>query len=245
MSIKIHPEAIIAAGVTIAPNVTIGRAVIEENVILDPGVVIYDNVHVARGVRVYANTVLGRIPQVAGIIQRQPKDTLEPLFIGEGSVVGANAVLYSGTFIGRNTLIGDLTCIREECWIDSDVVIGRSVLLNYNIKIHARTRIMDGSHFGGDMIIESDVFIGPHMSSANDNAMGITNPLSRQGAYICQGASIGAGVVLLANVEIGKQAIIGAGAVVDQDVPAQMIALGVPARVVKNVPLELLRAIQV
>ena len=242
MCININPEANVAENAIIGPNTVIGKAVIEDNVILGAGVVIYDNVHIAKGVRIYDHSTLGRLPQVAGIIQRQPKQNLPLLFIGQGTVIGANAVLYIGTTIGENTLIGDLACIREECHIGSNVVIGRSVLLNYNIYIHDRVRVMDGAHFGGDMIIESDVFIGPHVSSANDNTMGLDSNVSRRGAHICKGASIGANVVLLANVEIGIQAIVGAGALVDRDIPPRKIAVGSPIRIVKDVPTELLRS---
>lgn len=245
MSIEIHPDARIAENVVIGPNTVIGQAVIEDNVVLGAGVVIYDNVYIRSGVRIYDNTVLGRLPQVAGIIQRPPRTDLPGLDIGAHSVIGANAVLYSGTLIGHNTLIGDLASIREECRIGSNVVIGRSVLLNYNIEIHDRVRIMDGSQFGGDMIIESDSFIGPHVSSANDNRMGLIEGGIRCGALIRRGASIGVGVILLANVEIGEQAIIGAGAMVDRDVPPRTIAVGVPARVMREVPAELLRPLEI
>jgi acetyltransferase-like isoleucine patch superfamily enzyme len=244
MTSTLHPEAEIAPEVVIGPNAVIGRAILEEGVVLGAGVVIHDNVWLRQGVRVYDNSVLGRRPQVAGIIQRKPKTDLPWLDIGAHSVIGANVVLYTGTSIGTNTLIGDLASIREECSIGNNVVIGRGVMINYAIEIHDRVRIMDGSHFGGDMVIESDVFVGPHVSSANDNAMGIAEQSVRQGPRIRRGASIGVGAILLANIEIGEQAVIGAGALVDRSIPARMIAVGVPARVLKAVPPELLRPIE-
>jgi len=243
MTSSLDPEAEIAPGVVIGPHAAIGRAILEEGVVLGAGVVIHDNVRLRHGVRVYDNSVLGRRPQVAGIIQRKPKTDLPWLDIGPNSVIGANVVLYVGTSIGANTLIGDLASIREECRIGNNVVIRRGVMINYNIEIHDRARIMDGSHFGGDMVIESDVFIGPHVSSANDNTMGLAEQPARQGAHIRRGASIGVGAILLANIEIGEQAVIGAGALVDRSIPARMIAIGVPARVTKAVPTELLRSI--
>lgn len=241
MSNHIHPEAQIASDVHLSPNVVIGRAIIETGVKLGAGVVIHDDVIVRAGTTIYDNAVLGRRPQVAGIIQRLPRGNLPPLEIGAHCVIGANCVLYTGTTIGENTLVGDLACIREECRIGNNVVIGRGVMLNYNIEIHDRVRIMDGSHFGGDMIIESDAFIGPHVSSANDNTIGLSENPVRRGAHIKRGASVGVGVILLANIEIGEQAVIGAGSLVDKDIPARTIAYGTPARIVRDVPANLLK----
>lgn len=226
-NVVIHPKAVIEKGVTLGNNV-----VVHENVLVREGTTIHDNV------------VLGRKPQVAGIIQRLPKPDLGPLEIGSGCVIGAGAVLYVGTTIGDNTLIGDLACIREECRIGNHIVIGRGVMLNYNIEIRDRARIMDHSHFGGDVVIEEDVFVGPRVCSANDNNMGLVQNVQRQGPHICRGASIGIGVILLAGVTIGEQAIVGAGALVTKDVPARKIAIGVPARVKGDVPHDMLRPIR-
>lgn len=218
-------------------------AIIEEEVILGNGVVVHDHVRVGRGTVVNDNAVLGRVPQVAGIIQRAPKRDLTWLEIGKHCVVGASAVLYVGTTIGDDTLIGDLTSIREQCKIGNHVVIGRGVMLNYNIEIRDRARIMDSSHFGGDAIIEEDVFVGPHVCSANDNTIGLRAGVIRQGPRLGRGASIGIGAILLAGVTVGEQAIVAAGALVIKDVPARKIAMGVPAQVSGDVPPDLLRPI--
>lgn len=218
-------------------------AVIEEDVVLGNNVVVHDNVLIRSGTTVNDNAVLGRVPQLAGIIQRTPKQNLGRLEIGKNCVIGAGAVLYVGTLIGDDTLIGDLASIREECKIGNHVVIGRGVMLNYNIEIRDRTRVMDTSHFGGDMIIEEDVFVGPHVCSANDNSIGLRPGVTRKGPHIRRGASIGIGAILLAGVTVGEQAIVAAGAVVQKDVPARKIAMGVPAKTTGDVPPDLMRPI--
>jgi acetyltransferase-like isoleucine patch superfamily enzyme len=216
-------------------------AIIEEGVVLGNGVVVHENVRVGRGTMVNDNAVLGRAPQVAGIIQRPPKKDLPRLDIGTNCVIGACAVLYVGTTIGNDTMIGDLASIREECKIGNHVVIGRGVMLNYNIEVRDRARIMDTSHFGGDIVVEEDVFVGPHVSTANDNTIGLTAGVTRRGPRICRGASIGVGAILLAGITIGEQAIVGAGALVLHDVPPRKIAIGVPAKIDGDVPKDLLR----
>ncbi len=219
-------------------------AQIEDGVTLGHNVVVYGNVLIRSGTVVHDNAVLGRLPQVAGIIQRAPAKTLRRLEIGRNCAIGVGAVLYAGTVIGNDTLVGDLACIREECRIGNFVVIGRAVMLNYNIEVRDRVRIMDCSHFGGDMVIEEDTFIGPHVSSANDNAMGLRPNAERKGPHICRGVSIGVGAILLAGVTIGEQALVAAGALVRQDVPPRKTVTGVPGRVTGDVPPDLLRPIR-
>ncbi len=242
-------ESIIASGtVKSVPGwganvVVYPGAIIEDQVTLGNNVVVHNNVLIRSGTTVNDNAVLGRVPQVAGIIQRKPKTDLGRLEIGKNCVIGAGVVLYVGTVIGDDTLIGDLTSIREECKIGNRVVIGRGVMLNYNIEIRDRARVMDTSHFGGDMIVEEDVFIGPHVCSANDNSIGLRSSVTRKGPHICRGASIGIGAILLAGVTIGEQAIVAAGALVQEDVPARKMVLGMPARIKGDVPLDMLRPI--
>lgn len=220
------------------------EAIIEDGVFLGNNVVVHDNVLIRSGTIVSDNAVLGRVPRVAGIIQRKPTRDLSRLEIGRNCVIGAGAVLYLGTAIGDDTLIGDLASIREECRIGNRVVIGRGVMLNYNIEIRDRVRIMDTSHFGGDMIVEEDVFIGPHVCSANDNSIGLRAGVKRQGPHICRGASIGIGAILMAGITVGEQAIVAAGALVDDDVPPRKTVVGIPAKIKGDVSPDLLRPIQ-
>ena len=102
---------------------------------------------------------------------------------------------------------------------------------------------MDASHFGGDVVVEEDAFIGPHVSMANDNTIGLQTGVTRQGPHICRGASIGIGAILLAGVIVGEQSIVGTGALVMENVPARTIAIGAPARIKGPVPPHLLRPI--
>jgi acetyltransferase-like isoleucine patch superfamily enzyme len=108
--------------------------------------------------------------------------------------------------------------------------------MNYNIVIGDRCRIMDGCHFGGDMVLEEDVFLGPYVCSANDNYMGLRKEgLVRCGPKIRRGARIGANATLLANIEIGEESVIGAASLVTTCIPARSLAYGSPAKVIKSV----------
>src|SRR5579871_1275312 len=151
-NVSLSSEAILGRGITIGNNVTVY-----------PGVSIGDHCTIFDG------AVLGRPPMSAGNTTRPLHKTLPPLQVGPGAVIGANAVLYAGSRIGSHVLVGDLATLREECELADQVVIGRSVLVMYETSVGPRSRVIDGAILTGNMIIESDVFIGPGVHTINDN----------------------------------------------------------------------------
>lgn len=237
----IDPTAQVASTVQLGPHVVIGaRAVIGENCVLGAGVVLHDDTVLGHGVSVHAHAVLGRRPQRVGSMTRAPSTDLGPLRLGDGCVVGAGVVLYRGTTVGRDTLFGDLCSVREECAIGDNCIIARGVTVNYATRIGNRVKVQDNTHLTGNMVIEDHVFISVHVATANDNAMdrGAHDPSKFGGPIIRRGASVGAGAVLLPGITVGEYAVVGAGAVVSQDVPPRKVAVGHPARVVKDVPAD-------
>lgn len=231
----IAPDVLLGENVVISPRVSVGSGTIIGN-----GVVIHADTVIGQNVTIYDNAVLGRKPQGVGALTRRIREELSALIIEDDCVIGACAVLYRGTVIGRCTLIGDLASIREECHVGNDVIIARGVTVNYNTRIGSKTKIMDNTHITGDMVIEEGVFISPLVVTTNDNTMDRDprGPLQRGGPYIKKGASVGAGASLLPKVVVGEYAVVASGAVVHLDVPPCKIVAGVPARVVKDVPPE-------
>ncbi len=73
--------------------------------------------------------------------------------------------------------------------------------------------------------------------TTNDDTMGrIPEGYSMRGATLRRACRIGGGAVLVPGVEVGEEAFVAAGAVVTADVPARAVVMGVPARVVREVP---------
>jgi acetyltransferase-like isoleucine patch superfamily enzyme len=214
-------DTVLADGITIGNNVTI-----------HPGVRLGENV------RIWDGAVLGRPPQSAGNLTR-PLRPCGPLTIGPGCIIGANAVLYAGSELGPRVLIGDLASVREGCTLDEEVVIGRSVLVMYDTVIGPRTRVIDGAILTGNMRVEADVFIGPGVTTINDNEvylkrLGLT-PFHVAGPVVQRFAVIGTGATLAAEITVGNGAIVAPAAMVTRDVPPWSVVAGVPARVVRAV----------
>jgi acetyltransferase-like isoleucine patch superfamily enzyme len=223
--------------VSIAPSATIAN-----DVYLGNFVTIYPLVHVGSGCVIMDGAVLGRIPIGNRTVTRVVHSEFSEVMIEKETIIGSNAVIYTGTHIGKRAMIGDLSSIREGALIGDDVVIGRGVMLLYNCHVGARSRIQDQAHLVGNMVIEEDVFIGMGVTTTNDNDVYITRfgrvKSVLKGPTLRRFAVVGAGATLLPDVEIGIGALVGAGAVVTKDVPAWTIAAGVPAHYVRDISPE-------
>ena len=212
---------------------------IGEGVAIGHNVTFYPRVVVGDGSRILDGAVLGRPPISAATSNRILGENLGPLTIGEGCVIGANAVLYAGSTFGDRVLVGDLASIREGCTFGENSVVGRGVLVMYDTSVGARSRIIDGAILTGNMLIEADVFIGPGVRSTNDEGVYLRRfglePFEVRGPVVRRFALIGTGAILSAGIEVGMGAIVAPGAVATRDVPAWTVVAGVPARHIREV----------
>lgn len=232
---KVSDKAIIAKTAVIHDDV-----VIEDDVIIHDYVVVYPNTTIKKGCEIFDHCVLGKLPTSPGITSRKLKKSFSRLEIGENCVLCPSVVLYAGSKIGSNNLLGDFCSIREECKVGSRCIISRNVSVNYNTIIGNDTKIMDNSHITGNMKIGNHVFISVLVATTNDNTMGREdyNEDHVQGATIEDDVTIGAAANILPQVKIGKNAIVGAGAVVTKDVPEGVVVMGIPAKTIRNVVKE-------
>ncbi len=221
-------RAIIHQGAVIGSRVTLGA-----NVVIHPGTVIGDDC------RIGDNVVLGK-PVYLSAASTAAGGTLPPLQLGNGCTVGAGTVVCAGTSLGDNCLLGDQVSVRERCALGDRVIVGRGSCVENDTTIGSGTKIQSNAYITAYMTIEEQVFIAPCVATTNDNFMGRTQARFDQlgGPTIRRGARIGGAAVLLPNVEIGEEAFVGAGAVVNRDVPARTLVVGSPARVLREVPEE-------
>lgn len=229
---SIHPTAIVEDGVVLGADVEIGPfAIVRAGTVLGDGVAVGEH------------AVLGKRPKLGARSTAQGGE-LPPLQVGAGSTVSTHAVVYAGTMLGERVIIGDQAFVRERCTVGDRTVIGRGVTVENDTTIGADCRIQSQSYITAKCLLEDDVFVAPCVVTTNDNLMGRTERRHAltKGATIRRGARIGGAVVLCPGIEVGAEAFIGAGAVVTQDVPAGKVLVGIPARVLRDVPDDELRA---
>lgn len=158
---------------------------------------------------------------------------LPPTIIGESSIICSFAVIYAGTTLGKQVFVADGASIRENVQIGDNTIIGRNVTIELNTKIGSRTKIQTSAHITGDCIIGDDVFIGPEACTMNDTYMGAKDDLTMTGPILEDGCLVGGNSTILPGIRIGKNAVVGAGAVVTKDVPPNEIWVGNPAKFIK------------
>jgi acetyltransferase-like isoleucine patch superfamily enzyme len=141
--------------------------------------------------------------------------------LGEGVRIWHQAQVREGAVLGRNCILG------KGAYVDFGVHIGD------NVKIQNRASVYHG------VTIESGVFVGPHVIFTNDKLPRAVNPdgsLKSDDDWelgeilVREGASIGAGAIIVTGVTIGRWAMIGSGSVVTRNVPDYGLVYGNPAR---------------
>ena len=231
---EIHPTARLGSNVKI-----LGDCSLAQGVEVGSNVTLYANVFVGANSRILEGSVIGRPPIRAGTTNRPVSLGDRTVRIGADCVIGANCVIYTHVNIARNVLICDLTSIREGSRLAEGAVIGRMTTVMHDVSIGERTRITDNIHITGNAQIEADVFIGPGVSTANDNDVYLRRfgllPFETDGPTVRRFAVIGAGAILAPGIEIGMGAVVATGALATRDVPPWTIVAGSPARGVSKI----------
>ncbi len=129
------------------------------------------------------------------------------------------------------------------CQIGDRTKIGTFVEIQKGVKIGSDCKISSHTFICEGVKIENRVFIGHNVTFINDRKPRATNPdgsLQTKDDWVCEdtvieeGASIGSSATIMCGITIGQNAIIGAGAVVINDVPNNTVVAGVPAKIIKS-----------
>lgn len=144
----------------------------------------------------------------------------ESAFVDEGAQVGEGTKIWHFCHVMPKAVVGRECNVGQNVFIDNHVSVGNGVKIQNNVSLY------------NGVVVEDDVFLGPSMVLTN-----VINPRSFierktefRSTLIRKGATIGANATIICGVDIGEYALIGAGAVVNKNVPAYALVVGNPGR---------------
>jgi len=157
-----------------------------------------------------------------------------PTLIGVDAIIRSHTVIYAGNRIGSGFRSGHGALVREANDIGDDVSIGSGTIVEHHVRIGNGVRLHSNVFVPEFSVLEDGCWLGPNVVVTNakyPRSPRVKDELA--GAHIERGAKIGANATLLPGVRIGRDALVGAGAVVTKDVPPGAVVAGNPARVIK------------
>jgi UDP-2-acetamido-3-amino-2,3-dideoxy-glucuronate N-acetyltransferase len=146
--------------------------------------------------------------------------------------VHPSAIIDSGAKIGEDTKIWHFTHVcggaklGKRCSLGQNVFIGNDVEIGNNVKIQNNVSVYDS------VTIEDDVFCGPSMVFTNvyNPRSGVTRKREYRKTLIKKGATLGANSTIICGNTVGEYAFIGAGALINKDIPDFALMVGVPVK---------------
>lgn len=156
-----------------------------------------------------------------------------------GTQVHPTATVEDGAILESGARIWHEAHIREGALIGANCIIGKGAFVDTGVRLGANCKVQNYALLYHGCTLGDGVFVGPAAILTNDPRPRAITPqglLKRASDWECgeiiveEGASIGAGAIVLPGVRIGRFALIGAGAVVTHDLPPHALVLGNPAR---------------
>lgn len=145
-------------------------------------------------------------------------DNVHPTaIVEEGARIGVGTSVWHHAHIRRGAIVGSGCNLGKNVYIDDGAVVGDRVKVQNNVSVYA------GVHLG------DEVFVGPSAVFTNDRMPRATGEWQPASTVVHRGASIGANATVVAGIEIGECAMVGAGAVVVRSVGAHELVVGNPA----------------
>ena len=148
------------------------------------------------------------------------------------TTIHSSAIVDEGAQIGAGSRIWHFVHVCGGAKIGQGVSLGQNVFVGNQVTIGDRCKVQNNVSVYDNVTLEEGVFCGPSMVFTN-----VYNPRSlieRKNEYrntlVKKGATLGANCTIVCGVTIGEYAFVGAGAVINKDVPAYALMVGVPAK---------------
>jgi len=193
--------------------------------------IVHGGVSIGRDTRIGHRVIVGE-PEYGYAVRRIYQGTGSSTSIGAGVVLRAGATIYAGVSVGEDSTIGHNTLLRTNVKVGKDSQLGANLTVERGCVIGEGVRCSPGSHLTADTVVKDRAFIGAGVRTINDRELIWRVPELEQPLMppsFDHGCKVGSGAVILAGVNIGEHALVGAGSVVTKDVRARTIVYGVPA----------------
>lgn len=157
---------------------------------------------------------------------------IHPLaYVEPGAEVSTSADIWAWAQVRQGAVIGSSTTVGARAYIDKGVWIGARCKIQNGAQVYHPARVGFGAFIGPNALLINDRYPravdeeGAKLTDADWEPLGVE---------IGNGASIGAGAIIMPGVTVGDHAMVGAGSVVTRDVPAHGKVMGNPARLVED-----------
>ena len=151
---------------------------------------------------------------------------------GDNIYIHPSSIIDNGANIGNGTKIWHFCHLMAGCSIGKNCILGQNVYIDKNVAIGNNVKIQNNVSVYDGVTIEDDVFLGP--SAVFTNVINPRSFIERKNEFkktlIKKGVTIGANATIVCGIEIGSYAMIGAGAIVINNVPDFALLVGNPAR---------------
>ena len=144
----------------------------------------------------------------------------ETAIVDEGAQIGSGSRIWQWAHVCAGAQIGSGVSLGQNVFVGNKVIIGDKCKIQNNVSVY------------DNVYLEEGVFCGPSMVFTN-----VYNPRSLierkdeyRDTFVKKGATLGANCTIVCGTTVGAFAFVGAGAVVNKDVPAYALMVGVPAR---------------
>jgi UDP-2-acetamido-3-amino-2,3-dideoxy-glucuronate N-acetyltransferase len=148
--------------------------------------------------------------------------------IVETTAIGEGTRVWAYTHVMRDASVGAHCNIGEHCFIESGATIGNQVTIKNGNMVWEGVHLEDGVFVGPQVVFTNDLYPrSPRLSQAQKRYA--TRDWLKP-TLVKQGASLGAGAIILAGITIGEFCMVGAGSIVNRSLPPYALVVGSPAR---------------
>lgn len=214
----------LAPGLVLGPDVSLG-----EDLELGANVVIHAGVTIGDGCTLQDGAVVGKRPQLGP--RSRAAGPIGPTVLEPGATVCCYGLVFAGAHVSEGAIVGDNALVRERAVVGPGTVVGAGSAVGIDVRLGARVKILNNASLAPRTLVEDEVHITANVVTTTSRWEEGGEPDT---VVLRRACRIGIGAVLLAGVEVGEQAVVGACSLVTEDVAPRSVVAGTPARLLRE-----------